>query len=282
MKKVLILILCLLLFCSACRSDIENPTIDPTPAHTDPLPTETIEQTDPPVVYSVPLIAVSMAVREYESGNPILMHYSYQDLHLTLEDPQVADAIAIDFLNAIDPESGAAAKLYKEASSTYTGQANWEPYTLRVFHDPMRVDNSILSMYGSHVTYNGNPRPAVTNSSLTYDLLTGQRLSLRSILVENYSADTLSKLLADALQPQATQGLLYADYVYAISEMFSTNTPAENWYFSQTGLCFYFAPYDIAPYSTGTVIAEIPYDQLPGLLKAMYLYYAAAQAYTAS
>ena len=38
-----------------------------------------------------------------------------------------------------------------------------------------------------------------------------------------------------------------------------------------TGLCFHFAPYIIAPYASGTIIAEIPYDLLESVLKEQYL-----------
>jgi hypothetical protein len=64
--------------------------------------------------------------------------------------------------------------------------------------------------------------------------------------------------------------MLYSDYAYVVSELFTTNKPVENWYFTANGLCFYFAPYEIAPYSAGTIIAEIPYSELTGLLKDEY------------
>jgi hypothetical protein len=44
----------------------------------------------------------------------------------------------------------------------------------------------------------------------------------------------------------------------------------DSWYLSDTGLCFYFAPYEIAPYNAGTVVAQIPYELLNGLLKDAY------------
>ena len=44
----------------------------------------------------------------------------------------------------------------------------------------------------------------------------------------------------------------------------------ESWYFSQTGLCFYFSPYEIAPYASGVIVAEVPYEQLTGILENAY------------
>lgn len=45
---------------------------------------------------------------------------------------------------------------------------------------------------------------------------------------------------------------------------------ADGWYFTTTGLCFFFSPYDIAPYSYGVVTAEIPYSSLAGLMNDAY------------
>jgi hypothetical protein len=44
----------------------------------------------------------------------------------------------------------------------------------------------------------------------------------------------------------------------------------KNWYFSNKGLCIYFDPYEIAPFSSGVVTAEISYSKLTGILKDSY------------
>ena len=40
----------------------------------------------------------------------------------------------------------------------------------------------------------------------------------------------------------------------------------EDFYFTPSGLCFFFSPYEIAPYSSGIITVEIPYSELPGLI----------------
>ena len=40
----------------------------------------------------------------------------------------------------------------------------------------------------------------------------------------------------------------------------------EDWYFSNEGLCFCFSPYEIAPYSSGTIVVTIPYEKLTGVM----------------
>jgi hypothetical protein len=72
-----------------------------------------------------------------------------------------------------------------------------------------------------------------------------------------------------ALAPDADA--LYFDYQDWLKDIFSVDlNKITNWYFSQTGLCFHFAPYEIAPYSSGTIIATIPYEQLNGVLQAAF------------
>ena len=64
---------------------------------------------------------------------------------------------------------------------------------------------------------------------------------------------------------------LYENYAVIVNQRFNTDPRTdENWYFSQSGLCFYFAPYEIAPYTSGVITAEIPYEKLTGLLRPEY------------
>ena len=106
--------------------------------------------------------------------------------------------------------------------------------------------------------------------NLTYDLSTGNALTLEDILVEGFDNSLLTDLVNQALSPNAED--LWYDYEETISDHFSGNLKdASNWYFSKTGLCFHFEPFIIAPYSAGTIIASIPYDRLDGVLLQKYL-----------
>jgi hypothetical protein len=170
----------------------------------------------------------------------------------------------------VDYENSAAKSILSEAEDAYSNQSDWVAYSYSTLFDPQRLDRSVLSLYGSHAMYRGTPRPAAVNLSVNYDLLTGRPLALKDILNSDFSADALSEKISQSLIELASQGMLYSDYAYVVSELFTTNKPVENWYFSSNGLCFYFAPYEIAPYSAGTIIAEIPYRELTELLKDEY------------
>jgi hypothetical protein len=93
---------------------------------------------------------------------------------------------------------------------------------------------------------------------------------LDDVLEPDCNSDTLYQLVLNSLADQAED--LYYDYADALGDRFTGELHSiKDWYFSRNGLCFHFAPYDIAPYSSGTIIAELPYGNLEGILKEKYL-----------
>jgi len=277
MKKTtaVLLSISLLLAFTGCTKQPPAPTNEPTIVSTTPAATDTVptEATQPSVTFDAPLLAFSapLVTKEHRAADGVLVFtYTYQDVSLILEDPQIADAVVIDYLNLIDYENSSAQHTFSDAQEAYTGEADWIPYSFSMLFSPVRFDAGILSLYGTQVLYSGNIRPTTADTAVNYDLLSGRQLELKDVLVSGFSADTLCELICDALQEMEDQGLLYSDYAYVISELFSTNKPVETWYFSDNGLCFFFAPYEIAPYSAGTIIAEIPYAELTYLLKEAY------------
>ncbi len=276
MKKIIALLLCLgLLSAAGCTKAPINPTTEPTSETTVPIPTDTqsIETTTPLVTVDGPFLAFSAPFlrNEYRAKDgSLLFTYTSQNISLILEDPQVADAVVIDILNLTDYENSSAKQVLADAQQAYSGQAVWTPYTYSTVFSPMRFDAAVLSLYGTQAVFNGSPRSTAANMAVTYDLITGRPLELKEVLIADFSADALSTLISVALHELESQGMLYSDYAYVISDMFSTNRPVDTWFFSNRGLCFFFAPYEIAPYSTGTVVAEIPYESLTGLLKDEY------------
>ena len=274
MKRILSLIFVFLLIASGCTkapagvTEPTKPPVQTTPSEADP--TEALQL---PIPLDIPLLALSaplMTQAHHAANGTTLFTYTYPSVALTLEDPQIADGIVLDLLNLADFENSAVQSVLKDAKSAYANQSDWIPYSYTTLFSPQRFDQSILSLYGNQHIQSGSNRSTNATISMTYDLLNGRRLTLTDILKESYSADALSQLISEALQGLAEKGMLYSDYAYVISEIFTTNKPSDSWFFSENGLCFYFAPYEIAPYSAGTVIAEVPYSALTELLRDEY------------
>ena len=64
---------------------------------------------------------------------------------------------------------------------------------------------------------------------------------------------------------------LFEGYEATVKDRFHKNLATDkDWYLSNNSLCFFFSPYEIGPYSTGIVVAEIPYANLTDILNNAY------------
>ena len=283
-NKILSSLLCaaLVLTLSGCtdKPDATTATTVPTTQETTlettletTTETTTTEYVDTSVTYHAPMSAISMPVvaeTSQAADGTTLFTYTYQGLSLFLHDAQVADKIFLDYQNRLDSLHATARDLNNAAAAAYSSKGTWDPYEFKVQYMPMRFDEMVLSLYAAKTVFDGNAHGNYTNFFITYDLLTGQALGIRDILVADYSADDLVELIVRELSKQEEENMLFPDYAQLVSDMFSTNRPVENWYFDKDGLSFFFNPYEIAPYGAGIIVAKIPYDSLGGLLKDSY------------
>ena len=240
-----------------------NPTIseDPTTVTTAPV-AETFDQK--------PMIAVSLPVvdqTQYAEDGTLIFRYSYRNMSLIVPDPEVADKVIVDFLNRIDQTANHAAQILEAAKVAYSDSSQWTPYLCQIDYDTMRIDPGVLSLMGSYASYSGTPHPEKNYLSVNYNLLNGNVLTLEDILTDDASTDTLCSYIIQELNRQKDERFLYEDFEDTVKEQFGSNTA---WFFSQTGLCFYFSPYEIAPYASGLITVEIPYDMLGGILHDAY------------
>jgi len=271
MKKVLSFLLpvCILLTFAACKSPVQ-PTEPAVTTEVTTTPTDTEEIADNVVVKQQPMAAVSMpAITESTTAEDgtVLFNYTYQNMSLILQDPDVADKVIIDFLNRVDKTSESANTIRASAENAYSGSDNWIPYLCNISYSPMRIDQGVLSLSGKLVTYSGASHPERSCMAASYDLVTGDVLTLASIMSVTAKAEDFCKLTKEALKEVADAKYLYEGYEKTVDERFSGDlSNDENWYFTQRGLCFYFAPYEIAPYASGIITVEIPYEKLAGLL----------------
>ena len=201
----------------------------------------------------------------------VIFQRSYQRIQLILNGTDADETIAADLKRRMDSVLADTSDLEADARDHYTQEPEyWTAHFVDISYTPTRIDQSILSLFGNYSSYTGGTHPSLTTESVTYDLSTGNALKLRDILVENYSNSDLCALVAAALAPVSDE--LYYDYETCLQDIFSVNfSSIHNWYFSNSGLAFHFAPYEIAPYSSGTIIATIPYEDLGGILREQYL-----------
>lgn len=275
MKKIfaLLLAVCVLMSICGCR---KQPALTQESTGTTTLPTETTMPTEEtvPVVSQAPMVSVALpAIKESavaEDMTPIFS-YEYQNMQLTVPDPEIADKVIVDFLTRMDDAAKAAEEIHDKAKTAYKSPEGWNAYLYRVSYDTMRIDHGILSLFGSATSYTGTPHPEHECLSVTYDLVTGNVLPLNGALAENASVDQLCQYVIEALSAVKDEKYLYEDFGKTVKSRISGDlSGVYNWYFSQTGLCIYFAQYEIAPYASGIITAEVPYSKLVGIIDDAY------------
>ncbi len=271
MKKIIsiLLVVCLVFSLAACRRKKKDQQTDSTPVNN----TQSSANIEP-ITENTEMVAVSVpAVTEdtLAGDNTVVFQYTYQHMSLMLNKPDVADKIILDFLNRVDSTKESADSIAAMAKTAYNGSKNWVPYLYHITYSPTRIDHSVLSLFGNNVVFSGAPHPERTCVSASYDLQTGDVLTLASIMDKNATVDSFRNLVFDGLTELAEGDHLYENYKDTVKQRFDGDASQdEAWYFTQTGLCFYFAPYEIAPYSSGVITVEIPYEKLTGIIHEDY------------
>ncbi len=264
MKKQIALLLALTFFftLTGCRST-------PDASQTSSATEQTVQTGTLPVKQR-PLVAVSIpaaTVTETAQDGTVLFRYTSQHMQLIAPDSEVADKVILDFLNRIDKSNVSAEDLRQQAVEQFDSAKAWTPYAYRVIYNPTRVDRGILSLYGTELVFSGESHPNYNCLSVNYDLITGEPLTLGAILTHENALPSLKALLLSQLNAIKEEKYLREDYKSIVGRRFEgEESYDEDWFFTLTGLSFYFPPYEIAPYSSGTIIAEIPYEKLTGII----------------
>lgn len=272
MKRIFLLLLCMtLLMLTACadRQDaVSIPSTNASEAETEApsqitdyaVPEET---TDPLIAVSVPLTTDSY----HTDDGSELFSYSYQHMSLTFPDPDVAHKVTLEFLNRVDTTQTEANNALDIARYDYQQAEAWTPYFYRVIYNPKRIDHSVLSLFGMQSSYSGGMHADISGIAANYDMLTGDVLTFGSIMHPEAQKEEFILLVLSKLEEEKDQLYLYDDYEQAVRQRLEGDENLfEDFYFTTTGLNFFFSPYEIAPYSSGIVTVEIPYNELPGLL----------------
>ncbi len=279
MRKILILLLCASLLLAGCAADTPpTGTIPPvvpesTPEDTEPVIPETEPQTEEPPIAepeSTALLAVSVpALSEQfvlENGTT-LFTYTAQHMELILPDEEVADRVILDFLNRVDKARSDSESVLLAAKNAYQPDSNWTPYFYQIIYSPTRIDHGVLSLFGTRSSYSGAVHGNLSCVSANYDLTTGDVLTLGSIMHADCTKDAFISLIIEKLSESAEELQLFPGFEDGVrSRLGGDENLYEDFYFTGTGLSFFFAPYEIAPYSAGVITVEIPYSELPGLI----------------
>lgn len=217
----------------------------------------------PMITVSVPVISEDTTA---EDGT-VIFRVITQNMRLVMQDPDVADRIIVDFLNRIDHVASTHDETLQQAKTAYQPSDTWTPFLCSITYAPQRIDQSVLSLYGSNVHYNGGAHAVLTSHAANYNIVTGDVLTLGSIITDESSVEKLCSLTIQKLSDIADEKYLRDGFEETVRHRFSVEESYdEDWYFTTTGLCFYFDQYAIAPYASGVITAEIQYAELVGII----------------
>lgn len=275
MKRYLALLLCLMLVLTGCGTKnntagtIPEPIPQTLPASNGDL-TQELPSTDPTDSAACELIAVSLPASTESfslEDNTELFFYTAQHMQLIHPNEEIADKVILDFLNRVDAARTDAEATLAAAQNDYQAEIDWYPYFYQLLFSPTRIDPGVLSLYGTCNSYSGAMHGSVNCVSANYDLTTGDVLTLGSIMHMDASKEDFITIVNEKLSTLAQEYALFPDYEEGVQNRLGGDENLyEDFFFTDTGLCFFFSPYEIAPYTSGIITVEIPYAELTGLI----------------
>lgn len=259
MKKLVSLLLCVLMVAgfTSCGS---NPAKEPaTPPSSDLGHTETLQ-----------LVSGYGETWEYGDGSYLpcvkvgypYIHIAgddeeaYQRMNLVLEELyEIKRTNKLDFLH----ESKADAKQNFSENPDY-----FYPYESTEQAFVRRADTKVLSILHNGYTYTGGAHGFPYYWGESYDVATGELLSLSDVVTKK---DGLSDLIWKELSE------VYLDEIWNGEADLDDWIEAEDvisWTLDYNGITFYFNPYDLAAYAYGRQQITLTFSEYPDLVKEEY------------
>ena len=168
---------------------------------------------------------------------------------------QAAQKVVESHVNAykeIEPEFE---KELAKSGEAYSFEWDFD-YTL----SPVYNRNDFFCYGVSSSEYTGGAHGMYSNRYYTIDLSNWKRIGLDDIFQPD-SSDTLSSILLNRLMKQlnvsSPDSLLELCY-FDTEDIMAT----ENFYLTDTGICWVYNPYEIACYATGQTSIEIPFKEI--------------------
>lgn len=119
-------------------------------------------------------------------------------------------------------------------------------------------DGHYLSLYQDDDDYGGGGHGILYREGYTFDLQTGQRLTLQDVIGndEEELKDIVTQYFSEYIDENA--GTFWDDAKTSVKEQITLES---DFYLKEDGICFYFPPYALAPFAAGFPEVTIPYEE---------------------
>lgn len=137
----------------------------------------------------------------------------------------------------------------------------FNPYEAVMKYNTTLNDNCTLSTYFDQYEYTGGAHGNTLRLSNTLNLQNGNIINLEDLFRnnQNYIENILNYINIQAKQNTIDNpGIYFDNYPELIIQNFNKN----NFYLTGEAVNIYYQQYEIAPYSTGIVVFELPYKNL--------------------
>ena len=126
---------------------------------------------------------------------------------------------------------------------------------------------NLLTLQFEETTFTGGNHANYTTRFFNFNVNNGQRISADDIFLKDVNIDSRNQIIAHYFK---TSLLHKGRTLEQIEEDYSFQGLPKNFGLTSTGILFSFDPYDIAPFSDGTIQFEVPYyDLLPYIQKSI-------------
>ncbi len=139
-------------------------------------------------------------------------------------------------------------------------------WTCEVRIDVVLNTSRILALRFYEMNYTGGVHPNSFTRYFNFDMETGEMIALEDILVNDYRKPLLSiaeKCFKQTMDIASETPIAATAYEFPGGKFLLPR----NFAITNTGLRFCFNPYDIGPYSMGTIEFEVPFDEILNILK---------------
>ena len=218
--------------------------------------------------------------RTYVPQFDMTVSYGFEDEELKSDDGTTYYRQSLGTATVRSKDERAAERINSSLAELYVRFGADAEYTRRVAEDQTdgeqialsyycapsvtRCDTRVLSAVFDVSQDIGGIHADSTRTSRSYNADNGSLLTLADIAKNEEQLKTFIKnyvigLAAGDDYKEGGVSILFDDFESTINDLVDVGA---NWYFSDGGLVFYANTYDIAPYSRGVLLFEIPYSAL--------------------
>ena len=198
-----------------------------------------------------------------EGSQPLvdsLRHHISELLSSNIDSPKAIEAYGNSLFESLSEDWH---RVYDEMGEDGRGGAFTDNYDITVLCET----DCFITYHYHHFTYGGGAHGYTTEVGFTFRKSDGKQIPL----LTNTHSPMLAKLIKEGVRsffsdgaekPFTDEELLEYLFAEEVSALNNIPLPGNAPYLSKTGVVFLYTQYEIAPYSSGIITFEIPFDKI--------------------